>query len=55
MTQELILAGLLMGLVGLTWILTIAIWEGNHPRRKSHHAETSSQVMRSEDAQVRMV
>ena len=34
MTQELILAALLMGLVGLTWLMTIAILEGDHPSAK---------------------
>lgn len=39
MTQELILAGLLMGLVGLTWVMVIAILNGDHPRANRDEAE----------------
>jgi hypothetical protein len=35
MLQELVLAGLLMGLVGVTWVLTIAILEGDRPGGKT--------------------
>lgn len=40
MTQELILAVLLTGLVGLIWVMTVAILAGDHQGAKSH--ETSS-------------
>jgi hypothetical protein len=32
MTQELLVASLLTGLVGLIWAQTIAILQGDHPR-----------------------
>jgi hypothetical protein len=39
-TQELILAVLLTGLVGLIWVMTVAILAGDQQGAKSH--ETSS-------------
>lgn len=42
MTQELILGVLLTGLVGLIWVMTVAILTDDHPRAKSHEPGTSS-------------
>ena len=41
MTQELVLGGLLSGLIGLVWVMTLAIWEGKHAAGQSHEPESS--------------
>lgn len=41
MTQELVLAGLLTGLIGLVWVMTLAISEGKHPAGQAHGSEPS--------------
>ena len=39
MTQELVLIVLLSGLIGLIWVMTLAIWEGKH---QAAHQESES-------------
>jgi len=46
MTQELVLVILLSGLLGLVWVMTLAIWEGKRtteqsqePKHSSHHED----------------
>jgi hypothetical protein len=39
MTQELILMVLLGGLIGLLWVMTLAIWEGKHTSGNTHEKE----------------
>ena len=41
MTQELVLAGLLTGLVGLLWVMALAIEEGKHAAGQAHESEPS--------------
>jgi hypothetical protein len=41
-TQELVLVVLLTGLVGLIWVMTVAIVAGDHPTTRSHETGTSS-------------
>ena len=41
MTQELVIVVLLTGLIGLLWVMTLAIWEGQHSNSQRHEAETS--------------
>jgi hypothetical protein len=41
MTQELVLGGLLTGLIGLLWVMTIAIREGKHAAGRAHESEHS--------------
>lgn len=48
MTQELILAGLLIGLVGHTWVMTIAILEGDQPRAKRDEAKLRREIRLSQ-------
>ena len=38
MTQELILIVLLTGFVGLVWVMTLAILDGDHPRAGRHES-----------------
>jgi hypothetical protein len=42
MTQELVLVVLLSGLVGLIWVMTVAILSGDQPRARGHETGTSS-------------
>ena len=41
MTQELVLGGLLTGLIGLIWVMTFAIREGKHEAGQAHQSEPS--------------
>jgi len=41
MTQELVIVVLLTGLIGLLWIMTLAIWEGQHSNSQTPEAEPS--------------
>jgi hypothetical protein len=41
MTQELVLAGLLSGLIGLLWVMTIAIGESKHAVGQAHESDPS--------------
>jgi hypothetical protein len=41
MTQELVLGGLLTGLIGLVWVMTLAIWDGKHANEQAHDSEPS--------------
>lgn len=41
MTQELVLAGLLTGLIGLVWVMTLAIAEGKHTAGHAHGSKPS--------------
>jgi hypothetical protein len=41
MTQELVLLGLLTGLIGLVWIMTLAIWEGKPAAGQAHESKSS--------------
>lgn len=41
MTQELVLVALLSGLIGLLWVMTLAIWEGQNPAGQTREAESS--------------
>jgi hypothetical protein len=41
MTQELVLVGLLTGLVGLGWVMMLAVAEGKHAAAPTHESETS--------------
>ena len=38
MTQELILIVLLSGFVGLVWVMTLAILDGDHPQTERHES-----------------
>jgi hypothetical protein len=42
MTQELILGVLLTGLVGLVWVMTLAIVDDDHQPAKRHEPGTSA-------------
>jgi hypothetical protein len=48
MTQELVLAGLLTGLIGLLWVMRLAVEESKHASRQAHEAKPSGN---SEDIQ----
>ena len=53
MTQELVLAGLLTGLIGLLWVMTLAVWQGKQAgeaNRESEHADKSDQIQHREGA-----
>ena len=41
MTQELVLAGLLTGLIGLLWVMTLAVEERKHASGQAHESEPS--------------
>jgi hypothetical protein len=41
MTQELVLVGLLTGLVGLLWVMRLAAEESRHASRQAHESEPS--------------
>jgi hypothetical protein len=41
MTQELVLVVLLTGLIGLLWVMTLSIMDGDHPASE-HHEPASS-------------
>jgi hypothetical protein len=41
MTQELVLAGLLSGLIGLVWVMTIAIGESKPAAGQAHESDPS--------------
>ncbi len=43
MTQELILVILLSGLVGLFWVMTLAILDGDRPQSERHQSGASSE------------
>jgi hypothetical protein len=51
MTQELVLVVLLSGLVGLIWVMTVAILSGDQPRARGH--ETGASSGQREDGQRR--
>ena len=42
MTQELVLVVLVTGLIGLLWVMTLAIWDGKHTSNHSHEAQPSA-------------
>jgi hypothetical protein len=42
MTQELVLVVLLSGLLGLVWVMTLAVWEGKQPKAETQESEGSS-------------
>ena len=42
MTQELVLVVLLSGLLGLVWVMTLAMWEGKRPKAETQKSEGSS-------------
>ena len=42
MTQELVLVVLLSGLVGLIWVMTVAILSSDQPRARGHETGISS-------------
>jgi hypothetical protein len=53
MTQELVLAGLLSGLVGLAWVMRIAVGQSKHaaePTREPEHSDNSDQVQHRQSA-----
>ena len=50
MTQELVLGGLLTGLIGLIWVMTIAIWEG---KQRTGHTQESEASDNRDDLQHR--
>jgi len=41
MTQELVLVGLLTGLLGLLWVMRLAAAESKHASRQAHESEPS--------------
>ena len=41
MTQELVLVGLLTGLIGLLWVMRLAAEESKHASRQAHESEPS--------------
>jgi hypothetical protein len=41
MTQELVLVGLLTGLIGLGWVMMFAVAEGKHGAAPTHESEPS--------------
>jgi hypothetical protein len=41
MTQELVLVGLVTGLIGLGWAMTLAISEDKHETGQAHEPESS--------------
>jgi catalase (peroxidase I) len=48
-TQELILAVLLTGLVGLIWVMTVAILAGDHQTGKNHGTSAAQRDAAQED------
>jgi hypothetical protein len=53
MTQELVLGVLLSGLLGLLWVMTLAIWDNKHStgeRREPESARHKDEVPRGEGA-----
>jgi hypothetical protein len=50
MTQELVLGGLLTGLIGLVWVMTLAISEGKQAAGQAGESESSGS---SDDRQHR--
>jgi len=42
MTQELVLGVLLSGLLGLLWVMTLAIWENKHSTGERGESESAS-------------
>ena len=50
MTQELVLLGLLTGLIGLVWVMTLAIWEGKPAAERAQESKSSGD---SDDIQRR--
>ena len=42
MTQELVLVVLLSGLLGLVWVMTLAVWEGKQTKAETQESEGSS-------------
>ena len=41
MTQELVLVGLLSGLLGLLWVMRLAVAESKHASGQAHESEPS--------------
>ena len=41
MTQELVLVGLLTGLLGLLWVMTMAVGQGKQTTKPTHESEHS--------------
>ena len=41
MTQELVLVGLLSGLIGLGWVMMLAVAEGRHGTAPTHESDAS--------------
>ncbi len=53
MTQELVLAGLLTGLIGLLWVMTLAVGQAKQaaePTHESEHSSSSDQIQHRESA-----
>ena len=53
MTQELVLVVLLSGLLGLVWVMTLAIWENKHTNaqtQESDHSRHSDDMQHGESA-----
>ena len=42
MTQELVLGVLLSGLLGLVWVMTLAVWDGKQPKAETQESEGPS-------------
>lgn len=42
MTQELVIGVLLSGLLGLLWVMTLAIWENKHSTSERGESESAS-------------
>ena len=42
MTQELVLVILLSGLLGLVWVMTLAIWDSKHTSKQAQESDHSS-------------
>ena len=43
MTQELVLVVLLSGLLGLVWVMTLAVWDNKHASEQAQESDHSSQ------------
>jgi hypothetical protein len=49
-TQELILAVLLTGLVGLIWVMTVAVLAGDHQTGKNHGTSSGQRDAAQQDS-----
>lgn len=53
MTQELVLIALLSGLLGLVWVMTLAIWDNKHTNgqtQESDHSRHSDDMQHGQSA-----